>query len=140
MALKVRGRTYDSPAELADAIAELEELRDAEVDDLRERGADARADARADAYEADLHAMRASLREANEKAAAATEQPPNRPRRASGSSPGQRRGPGRRSSGGGRAGGQRPAAGDRVIRELAWSARCDVGCFTEKSGIAPYTG
>lgn len=140
MALKVRGVTYDSPAELADSIDELEQMRDDEVDELRARGADAAADQKADQYAVELNARRATLREANEKAAAATEQPPNRPK----GNPGRRRSsrpPGgggqRRSSSGGRS---IEREGDRVLRELARPARRDVGRFTSKTGISPYTG
>ena len=79
--MRIRGRTYASAEQLLEEIEQLEQMRDAELDELRGRGAHAAADKRADAYERELNELRAGVRKYREREASSTEQPPDTPRR-----------------------------------------------------------
>jgi hypothetical protein len=77
--IRVRGRAYDSEQELQEAIDEMEQLADDEIDELRSNGAHAEADRRADVWKREIDAHRAALRTAKEKAAKSTSQPKDKP-------------------------------------------------------------
>jgi len=94
MPVTVRGVSYSSAAELEQELERLDEMQEAEVSDLRDRGRHAEADRRADAYAAESRRLQAALRELKAKQAAATPQParppaapPTRPRSSPGRQP-----------------------------------------------------
>lgn len=75
------GTPYSSLEEAIEAQRELEQLRELEVDELRERGREGEADKKDDQYGRLIENHRRAIRTAQEKDAGATRQPKDRPKK-----------------------------------------------------------